>query len=84
MSCPQVVSVTTTHSAAGLTGRCMRPVDRGVEVCVKVVCTTPRGQSVTSALQDTSRTPAVEWIVLTPAYVSPHISVHHVSDCSSR
>lgn len=68
--CPQVVIVTTTPSAVDLTRRCTRPAGRGVEVCVRTVCTTPRGQSVTSVPRATSQTLTAKWTVLTPAYVS--------------
>lgn len=66
----QAVSVTTTPSAVVLTRQCTRPVGGGVEVCVKAVCTTLLGQSVTSVPQATSQTPAAKWTILMPAYVS--------------
>lgn len=67
---PQAVTVTTTPSAVVSTRLCTRPVDGGVEVCVKVVCTTPQGQNVSSVPQATSLTPTAEWTVQMPAYVS--------------
>lgn len=70
MPSPQAVSVTTTPSAVVLTRVCTRPVGGGVEACVRVVCTTPQGQSVTSVPQATSQIPTAKWTVLMPAYVS--------------
>lgn len=67
------MSVTTTPNAVALSRRCTRPVGEGVEVCVRVVCTTPQGQSVTSVLKATSQTLAAGWTVLMPAYVSGHL-----------
>lgn len=70
LSTLQAVNVTTMHSAAILTRHYMRPVDGGVEVCARAVCTIPLGQSVTSVPQAISQTPTAEWTVLMPAYVS--------------
>lgn len=70
LSTPQAVNVTTMHSAAILTRHYMRPVDGGVEVCARAVCTIQLGQSVSSVPQATSQTPTAEWTVLMPAYVS--------------
>lgn len=67
---PQDVSATTTPSAVILTQQCMRLVGGEAEVCVRTVCTTPQGQSVTGVPRATSRIPAAQWAVLMPAYVS--------------
>lgn len=67
---PQAVSATTMPSAVVLIRLCMRPVGGGVVVCVRVACTTPQGQNVTSVPQATSQTPSAKWTVLMPVYVS--------------
>ena len=70
LSSPQAVSATTMPSAVVLTRQCTMLVGRVLEVCVRVVCTTPQGQSATSVPQATNPTPAAEWTSPTPAFVS--------------
>lgn len=78
----QDVSATTTPSAVILTWQCTRPVGGEAEVCVRIVCTTPQGQSVTSVPRATSQTPAAEWTVLMPAFVS-NAEIHHGAESAT-